>query len=289
MKKIPLTSLLSMVVSCVICSIAVNWVALPNGFVVTGITGLAMTASKFTGINYALIYYGLMLLILFLTFVSLGYREVSNILFLSFLYPLVLWVLNHWTVEIILTEKLIAVMLFGVIYGVGAGITYRLGYSYGGTDTLAKILKTKVLKATELKNILLALDGLIMVVMLFSFSLDVVAYAFVGQIIYVNSMNYVIFNMGPKLYEIQIVCEDSRAIESFIIHEIQKSATLSQVTGSYSGQTKTQVDCVCNSKEYVQLREFIRNKGVDCFIKVFPLTHVFGHNKDFHRLSDENL
>ena len=275
--------------SCVICSIAVNWVALPNGFVVTGITGLAMTAQAFTGINYALIYYGLMLLILVLTLVVLGYREVSNILFLSFLYPMVLWVLNHWTVEIILKEKLIAVMLFGVIYGVGAGITYRLGYSYGGTDTLAKILKTRVLKAVELKHILLGLDGMIMAVMLLRFSLDVVAYALVGQIIYVNSMNYVIFNMGPKLYEIQIVCENSKAIESFVIHEIHKSATLSQVTGSYSGQTKTQVDCVCNSREYVQLREFIRDQGVDCFIKVFPLTHVFGQNKDFHRLSDENL
>lgn len=289
MKKISFKDLVSMVLSCVICSIAVNWVALPNGFVVTGITGLAMTAQAVTGINYALIYYGLMLLILVLTFVALGYREVSNILFLSFLYPLVLWVLNHWTVEIILKEKLIAVMFFGVIYGVGAGITYRLGYSYGGTDTLAKILKTKVLKAVELKHILLVLDGMIMAVMLLRFSLDVVAYALVGQIIYVNSMNYVIFNMGPKLYEIQIVCENSKAIESFVIHEIHKSATLSQVTGSYSGQTKNQVDCVCNSREYVQLREFIRDQGVDCFIKVFPLTHVFGQNKDFHRLSDQNL
>ena len=289
MKKISFKDLVSMVLSCVICSIAVNWVALPNGFVVTGITGLAMTAQAVTGINYALIYYGLMLLILVLTFVALGYREVSNILFLSFLYPLVLWVLNHWTVEIILKEKLIAVMFFGVIYGVGAGITYRLGYSYGGTDTLAKILKTKVLKAVELKHILLALDGMIMAVMLLRFSLDVVAYALVGQIIYVNSMNYVIFNMGPKLYEIQIVCENSRAIEAFVIHEIHKSATLSQVTGSYSGLTKTQVDCVCNSREYVQLREFIRDQGGDCFIKVFPLTHVFGQNKDFHRLSDQNL
>lgn len=289
MKKISFKDLVSMVLSCVICSIAVNWVALPNGFVVTGITGLAMTAQAFTGINYALIYYGLMLLILVLTLVVLGYREVSNILFLSFLYPMVLWVLNHWTVEIILKEKLIAVMLFGVIYGVGAGITYRLGYSYGGTDTLAKILKTRVLKAVELKHILLGLDGMIMAVMLLRFSLDVVAYALVGQIIYVNSMNYVIFNMGPKLYEIQIVCENSKAIESFVIHEIHKSATLSQVTGSYSGQTKTQVDCVCNSREYVQLREFIRDQGEDCFIKVFPLTHVFGQNKDFHRLSDQNL
>ena len=289
MKKISFKDLVSMVLSCVICSIAVNWVALPNGFVVTGITGLAMTAEAFTGINYALIYYGLMLLILVLTLVVLGYREVSNILFLSFLYPLVLWVLNHWTVEIILKEKLIAVMFFGVIYGVGAGITYRLGYSYGGTDTLAKGFNTRVLKAAELKNILLGLDVLIMAVMLLRFSLDVVAYALVGQIIYVNSMNYVIFNMGPKLYEIQIVCENSKAIESFVIHEIHKSATLSQVTGSYSGQTKTQVDCVCNSREYVQLREFIRDQGEDCFIKVFPLTHVFGQNKDFHRLSDQNL
>ena len=46
---------------------------------------------------------------------------------------------------------------------------------------------------------------------------------------------------------------------------------------------------MCNSREYVQLREFIRDQGVDCFIKVFPLTHVFGQNKDFHRLSDQNL
>ena len=48
-------ALLNMVLSCVICSIAVNWIALPNGFVVTGITGLAMTAETFTGINDALI------------------------------------------------------------------------------------------------------------------------------------------------------------------------------------------------------------------------------------------
>ena len=204
-------ALLNMVLSCVICSIAVNWIALPNGFVVTGITGLAMTAETFTGINYALIYYGLTLAILLFTAVTLGYKEVSSILFLSILYPLVLWVLNHVQVEIILKEKLIAVMFFGVVYGAGAGLTYRMGYSYGGTDTLSKILKQKVFKAAELKNLLLCLDAVIMLIMLSAFSLDTVAYAFVGQIIYVNSMNYVIFNMGPRLYEIQIVCEDPRA------------------------------------------------------------------------------
>ena len=65
--------------------------ALPNGFVVTGLTGLSMTVSSFVGINYALIFYGLTLLMLLGTFLTLGYKEVSNIIFLSVLYPLVLW------------------------------------------------------------------------------------------------------------------------------------------------------------------------------------------------------
>ena len=288
-KRNRIGTLASMVLSCVLCSIAVNWVALPNGFVVTGLTGLSMTAASFIPINYALIFYALTLLMLLGTFLALGYREVSNIIFLSVLYPMVLWVLNHVQVEIILEDKLIAVMLFGVVYGVGSGITYRLGYSYGGTDTLAKILKKKVVRMVELKNIMLAIEGAIMVVMLTAFSLDVVAYAFVGQIIYINAMNYMVFNLGPKLYEVEIICDHPDEIERFIIDEIQKSATLDQVIGGYSKEPKTQLDCVCTSREYVQLREFIRDQNYDCFIKVYPLTHVFGHNKDFHKLNDENL
>lgn len=278
-----------LVLSCVLCSIAINWIALPNGFVVTGTTGLAMTVASFSGVNYALIYYGITLLILVLTAAVMGRKEISSILFLSILYPVVLWALNHFTAAVVLKEKLIAVMLFGVVYGAGAGITYRMGYSYGGADTLGKILKKKIFKSVQLKNILLGADLVIMVAMLTAFSLDVVAYAFVGQLIYVNSMNYVIFNIGPKLYEVQIICDAPEEIERFIIQDIKKSVTIYQVTGGYSKETKMQMDCVCNSKEYVALREFIRDRGYSCFIKVLPLTHVFGQDKDFHRLSDENI
>ena len=71
-KRSRLLALFYMVLSCVLCSIAVNWVALPNGFVVTGLTGLSMTAAHFVGINYALIFYALTLVMLLGTFLSLG-------------------------------------------------------------------------------------------------------------------------------------------------------------------------------------------------------------------------
>ena len=91
MRKHPGKALTNMVLSCVLCSIAVNWVALPNGFVVTGITGLSMAAAQFTGVNYALIYYGLALAILLCTAltgavpVSHGQRLHSLLLTLGYL------------------------------------------------------------------------------------------------------------------------------------------------------------------------------------------------------------
>ena len=73
-----------MILSCVLCSIAVNWVALPNGFPVTGIAGISMVLENWTGINYAIIYYGITLLILAATFFVLGIAEVRSILSGSF-------------------------------------------------------------------------------------------------------------------------------------------------------------------------------------------------------------
>ena len=64
--------------------------ALPNGFVVTGSRAFH-DCRPLTGVNYALIYYGLALAILLCTALTLGWREVSNILVLSLLYPVVLW------------------------------------------------------------------------------------------------------------------------------------------------------------------------------------------------------
>lgn len=290
MKKSPVFKGLLLVIGCLCCSIATNWIMIPNGLAAPGITGISMTVEKFTGINYALIYYAITILILVVTWLTLGKRDASNIVILSILYPMVLWVLSFVDVQIIFEEKLIALAAFGVLYGVGIGIPYRIGFSYGGDDTVAKILKKTICKSIELKKIYYFEEVLILLVMTLAFSLDQLAYAFAGQLIYVNSMNYVVFNLGPKLYDVQMIGENMEKIEEFVIHKIHKSVTIyHDAMGGYSKEPKVQMSCVCNSREYVQLREFIKEGNFDCFIKVLPLIHVFGQNRDFHRLDDENI
>ena len=49
------------------------------------------------------------------------------------------------------------------------------------------------------------------------------------------------------------------------------------------------MDLVCTSKEYVRLRDFIKYNNIECFIKVFPVIHVFGQDKDFRNIGEDVL
>ena len=124
LKKITVKNILLLALSCIICSIAVNWVALPNGFVVTGITGLAMTVSEFTGIHYALINYVMVGVVLIVTWVKMDKEEVSSILFLSVLYPAVLWVMSYFSVPVIFEDKLIAVAFLASCWVLGQELPF---------------------------------------------------------------------------------------------------------------------------------------------------------------------
>lgn len=277
-----------LLLSCILCSISINWIALPNGFPATGIAGISMVVERWTSINYAVTYYGITLIILIVTFAVLGVAEVRSILFLSVLYPAVLWGLNHVNASIVLEEKLIAVALYGVLCGTGTGLALRMGFSYGGMDTLSKIMKKLIFRRGEIRYIMLGMDSCIMLFMLTVFSLNELAYAFVGQVVVVNVMNYIIFN-GPSLYEVQIIGEETIDIRNFMIDVLHKSMTIHEVIGAYTDKKRIQMDCVCTSAEYVKLKEFILNNKIECFIKVIPLLSVFGENKDFRSLKDEVL
>ena len=157
------------------CSIATNWILIPNGLSTPGITGISMTLEHFTGINYALIYYAITILILVLTYFTLGKKDASNIVILSILYPMVLWVLSFIDVQIIFEDKLVAIAAFGVVYGTGIGIPYRIGFSYGGDDTVAKILKKCVWKSVELKKIMYGEEALVILFMATVFDLNAAA------------------------------------------------------------------------------------------------------------------
>ena len=178
--------------SCALCSIAVNWVAIPNGFVATGTTGLALILQELFSINYSLIYYFITLIILVTTYFILGKEESKKIIILSVLYPCTLALLSTFKLQIVIANKFIAIVLFGILFGIGTGLSYSTGYTYGGTDTIGKILKHSFLKRLSIKNILIIVDGTIIVSMLTAYSVPTFIYTIIGQLVYVNCYNLIL-------------------------------------------------------------------------------------------------
>lgn len=275
--------------SCLACGTAINWILLPNGFVSTGTLGLALVLSKFAALNYTIIYYGISVLIVVAASIILGKKEFFNIIFISLLYPVVLLVTQFVDVSIIFQDKLVAILSFGFLYGIGGGISYRLGYSYGATDTLGKILKATVMKSVSLKVILMTLDVIICGVLYAAYGLDIAMYAIIGQLVYVNVMNYVAFNIGMKLYNIHIISEKSEEIQAYILTELKRGVTLYHAVGGYTQEAKMKLECACNPRQFFILKRFIQETDPTAFIQVFPIVCVIGDGHNFYKIGDNNM
>ena len=126
----------------VIGSLGTIGILIPNGLTFGGITGIARIVQKLTGINYSLIYYILALTVLLIVWVFLGFREVRKIILMSLSYPTVQLLLEMNHVVLIESDDLFLVAVFcGVVFGVSNGLTFKAGFSSGGTDSLAKVIK----------------------------------------------------------------------------------------------------------------------------------------------------
>lgn len=191
-KKSYIRDFCNLLISCTLCSIAVNWIAIKNGFVATGTTGLALSIEKIIHINYSLIYYFITLIVLLITRIKLGAKEAHKIIFLSILFPITLYILNCIPINFSIENKLVAIIIYGILCGVGTGFAYITGYTFGGTDSITKLLKHTIFKNLSLKLILSIVEGCILLFMMLVFDISTVFYSFIGQIVFVCFYNIII-------------------------------------------------------------------------------------------------
>lgn len=157
-------------IGCFLTAFAVDCILKPSGLAVTGVTGVAMVLEHWFGINYTYTNYLFTLMIAVATYFLLGKKEFFRILALSIIYPVILVIFNHFSFQLIYDDLPLTCITFSLFYGTGIGMILRLGYSFGGSDTLAKILSVKSRGRITIGQAILLLDG--SVILLSAFVLD---------------------------------------------------------------------------------------------------------------------
>lgn len=80
---------------CAIGAFSTIGILIANGLTSGGITGIVRMLQKFINIDFSVMYYGMVLIILVLCAIFLGLKEVRKILLLSVLYPMFLFIFEN--------------------------------------------------------------------------------------------------------------------------------------------------------------------------------------------------
>lgn len=272
---------LYLIVGCLITAFAVNFILKPNGLITSGITGLSIILEKYLNINYSYIYYFGTLIILVLTFITIGKKEITKIVFLSILYPTVLLAMQNIEFKFVENDLLLASIYFSIFTGIGIGIILRKGFSFGGTDTLAKILNKKLFPSINISYLMLVLDGSVLIIAAFAFGRNIALYSIISQLIITKICDYIIIGFGNKLYKLEIISTKHDEISKFIMFELGRGVTLLHATGCYTNEDKIQLESVCSPSQSVLIQNFIKQTDPTAFVKVIPIVHVLGKGNRF--------
>lgn len=266
----------------VIGSLGTVGILLPNGLTFGGITGIARIIQKLTGVNYSLIYYILAFIVLVIVWFFLGFREVRKIALMSVSYPTVMMVLELKKVVLIQSDDLFLVAVFcGVVYGISNGLTFKAGFSSGGTDSLAKVIKYRWFPHLGINDITFALNAIIVLANAFVFSLQIALYAVIIIFISMRVGEAVMFGFSDKIVELDIIPGDADALADFIMNELGRGVSSIEVTGEYTGDKRKQLKILCSPRESFLIKRHLAKEDPNSFVSVISIKSVWGRGRGF--------
>ena len=251
----------------------------PNNFSFGGVSGMAVVFSHFIPMTSAQINLVINLILLVIGFIVLGRDFGVKTAYVTVVSSLLLNVFEKaFPMDRALTGNIMLELCFAIaLPALGSAILFNIGSSSGGTDIIAMILKKY--SSFNIGPALMLSDLLITIAGFFIFDIKTGLYSLLGLTIRSFMVDTFIENFNLSKY-FNVVCDDPEPICNFIVHELNRSASVFHATGAYSGQDKAIVLTALNRTQAVRLRNFIKITDPKAFILISNTSEIIG--KGFH-------
>lgn len=256
------------------------FVMIPNGMTSGGMPGIARLITHFFPISYSLVYYSLSMVVLLIAYFAMGIGEVKRIIALAFAYPVWLFIFEHIDYEFLKSpDPFLAAILIGLFYGIATGVGYIGGYSSGGTDTLARVLKQKVFNHLRTGDIQMAMDVAIIVVSAFVFDTNIAMYAIVTAVVAAKVISTITVGYGGRFVQFDIITstkEKRELITNYVLNDVKRAVTTHTSRGEYTKEERRTISIICTPAESVKIKKYVAEVDPDAFATVMSLTNVWG-------------
>ena len=283
-----LTDLFFLIIACSTGAFATTAVMIPNGLTSGGLTGIVRIVQTFLPVDFSLLYYALAILIWIVVFLLLGKTEGKKVLVVTLLYPAVLVVFEQLDFQLLEEKDVILAAIFcGVFSGVCNGLVFWRGYSFCGTESIAKILKKKLLPHVDISKILLLLDSIIIAASAFLFGRNIALYALVTQFIGSRLVDSIIYGFETKIVQMQIITSRNTEVADYIMNEIGRGVSSYDIVGEYTGLHRKQLVVLCSPRESMVIKKYLMDVDPSAFVTVVQVNTVWGEGRGFTDMYDE--
>ena len=277
-KKKPWMAWMLIVLGTCLMALGIKCIFDPTNMVTGGFTGIAIiikaVTEKYVEGGIPLWLANLILNIPLFLIASLlkGKKFIGRTAVATFLLSAWLYLIPE--VDLVSKDYTLASIFGGCIFGVGMGMIFLAKATTGGTDMVAALIQLK-LKHYSIAQIMMILDGAIILLGLYLFGVQAALYAIVAVFIVTKVTDALL--EGLKFSKAAFIITDKhQEISRTIMKELNRGITGLNAKGMYSGEEKCMLYCVVSKKEIVELKELVMRIDRNAFVIVTDAREVLG-------------
>ena len=279
------------IVGTLIIALGTSLFMLPYDLVTGGLSGYAIVLSRLIPpeiLSVEMIITILTWVLFFLGLIILGKSFAMKTLVSTIVYPIGVALFSNITSPDFLggffnlqlskysgVGVLLAAVFSGVLVGLGCALSFLGGGSTGGVDVIAFVI-CKIFKKARSSVVIFAVDATAVIFGMFVIgdfvlSLLGIASAFVAAL-----MVDKVFIGGAKAFVAHIVTGKYEEINKLIIEKLDRTTTVLDVTGGYSGDKKKMLMVSFSMNEYSELMNIITKTDREAFMTVNQAHEING-------------
>ena len=274
-KKSIYKRLIQFVIGIFLVALGYNIFMVPNNLVPGGVGGLAIIINKLFSINYTNVIIFLNIILLTTSLTILGKDKTRASIFGTILFPIFIRLtenINIW-LEIDTSNFLLSAIMGGLVYGFGAGLVFKAGFTTGGTDIINQII-SKYAKISLGKSMLIS-DGIIVLSSGVFFGISNMMYSVL--ILYLISLmsDKVILGISDSK-TFFIITNQDQEVKNYILNKIGHGVKIFKAKGGYKRYNEKVLMTVLPTKDYYRLKEGIKKIDKEAFYIITDTYEVFG-------------
>lgn len=256
-----------------ILAFSVSVFILPYDILSGGVAGIAIALKPIFHLPEVWVINALVYGMFLIGLVFLGKDFALKTALSSIVYPIFISAMSGWPLTLELSP-ILAALYGGLIAGFGIGLVLRVGASTGGMDIPPLILNK--LTGIETSKFILIIDGMTVLLGLFSFGLEAVLVGMISVVATSWMIDKTLTFGGASAKAIQIISDHWEELNQRLNKDLDRGTTLISTQGGYTREARQMILIVIEKREYPKLMEIVNEIDPKAFMITTETQDVHG-------------